>query len=135
MLERVTYGAEAAAAAGKTDLEQLFAVFEILVQCALKYPALTRRIAYLNALEDSTLYHCFRPCFEVVYSRIDLAHAQGTFRRDVDRFTILETMLGIFYVVLYHWDYIYPDQEQKIHDRLQVVFYTHLGPYLTPQAK
>ena len=70
-----------------------------------------------------------------MYSRIDLAHAQGTFRQDVDRFTILETLLGIFYVVLYHWDYIYPDQEQKIHDRLQDVFYTHLGPYLTPQAK
>jgi hypothetical protein len=122
---------EAASAkkSGKPAETILFDTFHTLVNFTMKYPALTRRISYLNTLENSSLHQCLQPVYDQITKLIDQAIADGSYRKTVPAGSIFETLLGIYYVILNHWNYRYPEDSDIISKKLRSKYDFHLKPY------
>lgn len=100
----------------------LYETFQTLVGFTVKYPGLTRRISYLNTLPDSTLYHCLQPIYDRMKELIRAAFPAGDAGEPVSADAVLETMLGMYYVVLNHWDYRYPEEYDLVCRRLKKLY-------------
>jgi AcrR family transcriptional regulator len=121
--------ADAARQADTPPEQILFDTFHTLVNFTMKYPALTRRISYLNTLSDSSLYHCLQPIYDLIIELIEAAIAEGTYREGTAPEAIFEIMLGMYYVILNHWDYCYPEDDEVICGRLRNLYDVNLKPY------
>jgi AcrR family transcriptional regulator len=121
--------AESARQSGTSAETILFDTFHTLVNFTMKYPALTRRISYLNTLENSSLYQCLQPVYDQITELIDQAIADGSYRKTVPAGSIFETLLGIYYVILNHWNYRYPEDSDIISKKLRSKYDFHLKPY------
>ncbi len=128
---RVRAKADKSRKAGLPPETMLYDTFSTLVCFTLKYSGLTRRISYLNALRGSSLYNCLQPVYDLINELIDEAIAEGKFRESVAPEPVFETMLGMYYVILYNWDYEYPEDSREISVRLRGMYDFNLRPYMT----
>ena len=114
---------EQSEASGIPADECLYQAFKILVLSSLKYPRLAQRITWLNADPESSLYQCLGPVVDLIRKLVDplFAGTAGDSGHAADH--AMETLLGIYYVALYHWSYTYPDDESQILERLHDIYW------------
>ncbi len=94
------------AVAAKQDIpasERLSIAFETFVLGGMKYPDLTRRIAYLNSTEGSALYGSIGRIYDMFNKLIEEAKEDGEFDPDADSYMIIDMVFGIFLIALYQW--------------------------------
>ena len=128
--EQVRKEADAMRQTGTPFATILFYTFQTLVGFTMKYPGLTRRICYLNTLRDSSLHNCLQSIYELMKELIEAAIAERKDREAVSAEAVFETMLGMYYVILNHWYYRYPEENAEIGDRLRKLYKVNLKSYL-----
>lgn len=110
----------------------LYDTFQTLVGFTVKYPGLTRRISYLNTLPGSSLFHCLQPIYGRMKELIRDAFPAGSAGAPVSADAVLETMLGMYYVILNHWDYRYPEEYDRVCARLRTLYDNNMRDYSHP---
>jgi len=103
------------------DFEQkLRKMLALIILCTRKYPGLARRIVYLNSCEDSTLYGSGDRMFSILTTLVEDAKKDGHFRQDLDTDIVVDTFIGLIYMVLFQWTDIAELEEEKLRQRLDV---------------
>lgn len=113
-----------------------------LVMGSMKYPELTRRLVYYHSLENSPLFRCLDPIIDLIrnvmmrlYEDVsaqygdreqdgqekDLSPAKGIRLPNLEEFvsTSLEFFLGLYYVILFHSGLSYPEDLEKIQEKMR----------------
>lgn len=127
---------------GVSPEERLKGICSDLVMGSMKYPELTRRLVYYHSLENSTLFRSLDPIIDlirdvmrVLYEDIlarcgesepnvqkkNFSPAEGNPLPDSEEFvsTSLEFFLGLYYVILFHSGLSYPEDLEKIDEKMR----------------
>lgn len=98
--------------------EKLKAIFAAFIHASLEYPGISRRIAFLNASEESTLYDSRYRMTQLFEELIRQAQKEGIFRPDANPEEVVDMIMGIYFVALFQWrdlqDYTVAELEAKV---------------------
>lgn len=130
-LDEVMEEAEQAVAASADSPadERMRIALETFVLGSMKYPELARRITYLNSCETSDLYGSTDRIFTLFEELIEEAKEKGIFKEDAPRGTILDMVMGIYYIVQFQWIDIEHMSSVQLLDRLREYFDMIIRPY------
>lgn len=129
--------------------ERLKGICTDLVMGSMKYPELTRRLVCYHSLEDSTLFRSLDPIIDLIRNvmtilyddvsarygevkqdlqRKELPPAVGPQPSDSEEFvnTSLEFFLGLYYVILFHSNLSYPEDLEKIQEKMRNAMSYHM---------
>lgn len=115
-------------------VQKLRRVMQTFLLDSVRYPALCRKITYLNSFEDSEL-HCTRlEMLDLLHTLVLEGQAQGTLRSDVAPQDIVELLMGLYFTTQLQWQKIEADSQARCLQRLDRLFDLTLSGVVTPKA-
>lgn len=89
-------------------IDKLRHVIHVVIIDAMLYLQLSRKIAYLDACEESDIYATLDGLLEIVQELVAQAQQNGEFRADANRDEIVEMYVSVYYLALFHW--VHPEE-------------------------
>lgn len=104
--------------------QKLRRMLAFIITCTRKYPALSRRIVYLNSCAESTLFGKANRMFSILTTLVEDAKASGELSPKLDTELAVDTFISLLYLILFQWTDIdtisFEDLEKRMDSYIKV---------------
>lgn len=102
--------------------ERLYTALGTYALGVMKYPDLSRRITYLSNTEGSALFGSLKKVCEGLRELIEEAKENGEFIPGTDTSVVIDMLLGVIFLTLFHWLDTENLSSTQILDRLRAYY-------------
>lgn len=90
-----------------------------IITCTRKYPALSRRIVYLNSCEESTLFGKANRMFSILTTLVEDGKAAGDLPGSLDTEIAVDSFISLLYIILFQWTDIDKISYEELEERME----------------
>lgn len=106
-------------------------VLDEFIVSSVEYLSLSRRISYLNSVEDSPLFRTREDMVDILRELIIEAQRENSFRHDASVEDIVDMVMGVYLIALFEWSHIDEYTPQFLQEKVDHFFELMLSPFRT----